>query len=71
MVYLGGPQRGRRNQLRLRDAPPGYRPPQMPASERQKQSRQELLLFRVAAVILILLVTGLVVVCAVVIATRA
>lgn len=71
MVYLGGPQRGRRNQLRLHDAPPGYHPPRMTAGERRREVRQDLIATRVAAVALALLVTALVVVCAVMIATHA
>jgi hypothetical protein len=71
MVYLGGPQFRRRQQLRLHDAPPGYRPPRMPGAVRRRELRQDQVLLRVATVVAAMLVTALVVLCAIVIATRA
>ncbi len=65
MVWLTGPRRGRSrgNQpdlirqrgIYLHDAPPGYRPPRMPAKERQREARQDYLLMRVATPVLVLL----------------
>jgi hypothetical protein len=70
MAYLGGPGRGARRP-RLHDAPPGYRPPQLPPEEQRRQLRKDYILLRVATVLAIGLVAALVVVCAIVIATHA
>lgn len=69
MVYLGGGGRGVRRP-RLHDAPPGYRPPQLPPEERRRQLRQDYILLRVAMVFAVGLVTALVVLCLVAIATH-
>lgn len=69
MVYLSGPGRGTRR-LRLHDAPPGYRPPQPPPEERRRQLRQDYILLRVATVCAVGLVTALVAVVLIMIATH-
>ena len=56
MVYLGGPGRGVRRP-RLHDAPPGYRPPQLPPEQQRRQLRQDYILLRVATVCAVGLVT--------------
>jgi len=61
---------GRRQQLRLHDAPPGYRPPRPPAGEQRRELRQDQILLRVALIAGALLVTALVVLCLVMIATH-
>jgi hypothetical protein len=68
MVYLSGPGRGVRP--RLHDAPPGYRPPQLPPEERRRQLRQDYILLRVATVCAVGLVTALVVLVLIMIATH-
>lgn len=56
MVYLGGPRKRRGaagpKGIYLHDAPPGYRPPRLPAKARLRQAHQDYLLMRVAAVAL-------------------
>jgi hypothetical protein len=71
MVYLGGPSRGA-PRPRLHDAPPGYRPPRSRISvkEQRRQARQELVLMRVATVILVPTAIALVVMIFVIIATH-
>jgi hypothetical protein len=69
MVYLGGPGRGVRRP-RLHDAPPGYRPPQLPPEEQRHQLRKDYILLRVATVIGIGLVAALVIMCLIVIAVH-
>ncbi len=69
MVYLGGPGRGVRRP-RLHDAPPGYRPPRLPAGEQRRQLRQDYILLQVAIVCAIGLVTALVALCLIMIATH-
>ena len=69
MAYLGGPGRGVRRP-RLHDAPPGYRPPQLPPGEQRRQLRQDYILLRVATVLAVGLVIALVVVCLIAIATH-
>lgn len=69
MAYLSGPGRGARR-LRLHDAPPGYRPPRLPPEERRQQLRQHYILLRVATVCAVGLVTALVVVFLIMIATH-
>jgi hypothetical protein len=69
MAYLGGPGRGVRRP-RLHDAPPGYRPPQLPPEEQLRQLRQDYILLRVAVVCGLGLVAALVVICLIVIATH-
>ena len=68
MAYLGGPGRGARRP-HLHDAPPGYRPPQLPPEEQRRQLRKDYILLRVATVLAVGLVAALVVVCLIVIAT--
>jgi hypothetical protein len=70
MAYLGGPGRGVRRP-RLHDAPPGYRPPQLPVEEQRRQLRSDYILLGVATVFAVGLVAALVVVCLIVIATHA
>jgi hypothetical protein len=69
MVYLGGPGRGVRRP-RLHDAPPGYRPPQISREEQRRQLRQDFILLRVATVCAVVLVTALVVIFLIIIATH-
>ena len=69
MAYLGGPGRGVRRP-RLHDAPPGYSPPQPAPEEQRRQLRQDYILFRVAAVCAVGLVTALVVMCLIMIAAH-
>lgn len=57
MVWLGGPRRGSRGRpIVLHDPPPGYRPPRLRISlkNRQREAREEWVLMRVATVILVL-----------------
>jgi hypothetical protein len=69
MVYLGGSGRGVRRP-QLHDAPPGYRPPHLPPEERRRQLRQDFILLRVATVCAVGLVTALVVLVLIMIATH-
>jgi hypothetical protein len=69
MAYLGGPGRGVRRP-RLHDAPPGYRPPELPPEERRRQLRQDYILLRVATVFAVGLVAALLVTCLIAIATH-
>jgi hypothetical protein len=69
MAYLGGPGRGVRRP-RLHDAPPGYRPPQLPPEEQRRQLRSDYILLRVATVCGVGLVAALVVICLIIIATH-
>lgn len=69
MAYLGGPGRGVRRP-RLHDAPPGYRPPQLPPEEQRRQLRQDYILLRVGTVLAAGLAAALVVICLIVIATH-
>jgi len=69
MAYLGGPGRGVRRP-RLHDAPPGYRPPELPPAERRRQLRQDYILLRVATVFAVGLVAALLVTCLIAIATH-
>lgn len=69
MADLGGPGRGVRRP-RLHDAPPGYRPPELPPAERRRQLRQDDILLRVAAVFAVGLVAALLVTCLIAIATH-
>ena len=71
MVYLGGRWRGA-FRPRLHDAPPGYRPPRnrLPLKERRRKARQDLILMRVATVILVPAAVALVVLILVMIAAH-
>jgi hypothetical protein len=69
MVYLGGPLNRRRQQLRLHDAPPGYRPPRIPVKNRKKKERQAQELIRVPTVVLVLAAAATVVLVLVMAAT--
>lgn len=74
MVWLGGPhRRGIRGRgIYLNDPPPGYRPPRLRVSpkERQREAREEWVLMRVTSVILILAATAFIVIIFVIIATH-
>jgi hypothetical protein len=71
MVYLGGPTGPRRRRgIYLHDPPPGYhRPrPRLPLKDRQRQARQDWILMRVAAVVLVLTAAAvLVIVCLIIV----
>jgi hypothetical protein len=73
MVYLGGPRgprAGGARQIRLHDAPPGYRPPRIPSKQRKQLLRQDQLLLRVGLIVLIPLVAAVAVLFIVLIATH-
>jgi hypothetical protein len=75
MVWLGGPRRtwgrGRRGRgIYLHDPPPGYRPPEIPSKDRQRQARQDWLLMRAATVVLILVAVAFMVIMLLIIATH-
>ncbi len=77
MVWLGGPRRPGRYSRRpagiyLHDPPPGYQPPRARESlkERQREAREDLILMRVATVVLTLVVAAFVVIMLVIIATH-
>ena len=73
MVWIGAPRRswgtGRRG-IYLHDPPPGYRPPEMPSKDRQRQARQDWVLMRVATVVLILVAAAFMVIMILIIATQ-
>jgi hypothetical protein len=79
MVWLSGPRRRRlKNQpdlirqrgIYLHDAPPGYRPPRMPAKDRQRMAREDYVLMRVAVIVLVVLAAAFLVIIALIIATH-
>ena len=72
MVFLGGNPSRRRTQLRLHDAPPGYRPPpvRMSRQARQRELREELIVVRVATVAGVLLGLAVVAIIIVMVATH-
>ena len=75
MVWLGGPRRPGRYSRRpggiyLHDPPSGYRPPEIPSKDRQRQARQDWLLMRAATVVLILVAVAFIVIMFLIIATH-
>ncbi len=73
MVWLGGPKRGSGvpgRRIVLHDPPPGYRPPSLSPKDRQRLLRDDRILMRVAAVVLVLAATGFMVIIFVIIATK-
>ena len=70
MVWLGGPRgrAGRTKPLILHDPPPGYRPPRVPRRSWLINDRQERVLLRVTAVVLVLAVAAVAVIIALMIA---
>jgi hypothetical protein len=75
MVWLGGPRGWGPGNTRIRgiylhDPPPGYRPPEMPSKDRQRQARQDWLLMRVATVVLVLVAVAFMVIMFLIIATH-
>jgi hypothetical protein len=71
MVNLG-PKWVGASRPRLHDAPLGYHPPRLriPLKERQRESRQQWLLMRVATVVLVAVVAAFLVLLVVLIATH-
>jgi len=78
MVWLGGPRRGRlrgnqpdlirQRGIYLHDPPPGYRPPEMPAKDRQRMEREDRALLRAGTVVLVLAAAAFLVIVIVMIA---
>jgi succinate dehydrogenase hydrophobic anchor subunit len=50
--------------------PPGYRPPEMPSKDRQRQAREDWVLMRVATAVLILVAVAFMVIIFLIIATH-
>ncbi len=73
MVWIGGPRRGQRGKpLMLHDPPPGYRPPRLrlSAKERQRLARRDWILEHVLAVVLVLSAAAVLVIILLIIVTH-
>jgi len=64
MVFLSGPRRGV-GRVKLHDPPPGYRPPRrprIPLKDRQRLTREYMIVIRMATVVLILVAAFMVII---------